>query len=180
LIPGITFRLSRIPIKSLAFALFIERFNFIINVFHNRISDNNFYTETFYFLFLINISAISLTYGSKSDASLDSYPRLYSGDDETSLKPPSAFGGRGQVIEGALLGIKRSVDECDMLNPLFLNIKSGKAGLADFIINVPQIDPLFSPVINTVALQLLAYYVARERGCPIDFPRNLAKSVTVE
>jgi glucosamine--fructose-6-phosphate aminotransferase (isomerizing) len=31
-----------------------------------------------------------------------------------------------------------------------------------------------------VALQLLAYYVARERGCPIDFPRNLAKSVTVE
>jgi len=53
-------------------------------------------------------------------------------------------------------------------------------GLADFVITVPQIDPLFSPVVNTVALQLLAYYVARERGCPIDFPRNLAKSVTVE
>jgi glucosamine--fructose-6-phosphate aminotransferase (isomerizing) len=53
-------------------------------------------------------------------------------------------------------------------------------GLADFVINVPEIDPLFSPVVNTVALQLLAYYVARERGCPIDFPRNLAKSVTVE
>jgi glucosamine--fructose-6-phosphate aminotransferase (isomerizing) len=53
-------------------------------------------------------------------------------------------------------------------------------GLADFVIPVPQIDPLFSPVVNTVALQLLAYYVARERGCPIDFPRNLAKSVTVE
>ena len=53
-------------------------------------------------------------------------------------------------------------------------------GLADFVITVPQIDPLFSPVVNTVALQLLAYYVAKERGCPIDFPRNLAKSVTVE
>lgn len=53
-------------------------------------------------------------------------------------------------------------------------------GLADFVITVPQTDPLFSPVVNTVALQLLAYYVARERGCPIDFPRNLAKSVTVE
>jgi glucosamine--fructose-6-phosphate aminotransferase (isomerizing) len=45
---------------------------------------------------------------------------------------------------------------------------------------MPQIDPFFSPVVNIVALQLLAYFVAKERGCPIDFPRNLAKSVTVE
>jgi glucosamine--fructose-6-phosphate aminotransferase (isomerizing) len=52
--------------------------------------------------------------------------------------------------------------------------------LADSVIGVPQIDTIFSPVINTVALQLLAYYTAKERGCPIDFPRNLAKSVTVE
>jgi glutamine---fructose-6-phosphate transaminase (isomerizing) len=54
------------------------------------------------------------------------------------------------------------------------------AALADYIIPMPEIDPLFSPVINSVALQLLAYYTAKERGCPIDFPRNLAKSVTVE
>ena len=53
-------------------------------------------------------------------------------------------------------------------------------GLADSVITVPQVDPMFSPVVNTVVLQLLAYYVAKERGCPIDFPRNLAKSVTVE
>jgi len=52
--------------------------------------------------------------------------------------------------------------------------------LADSVINVPPIDTLFSPVVNVVALQLLAYYTARERGCSIDFPRNLAKSVTVE
>ncbi|MDO8716006.1 MAG: glutamine--fructose-6-phosphate transaminase (isomerizing), partial [Dehalococcoidales bacterium] len=52
--------------------------------------------------------------------------------------------------------------------------------LADFVITVPHVGPLFSPVVNTVALQLLAYYTAKERGCPIDFPRNLAKSVTVE
>ena len=52
--------------------------------------------------------------------------------------------------------------------------------LADSVISIPRIDPLFSPVVNSVALQLLAYFVARERGCPIDFPRNLAKSVTVE
>ena len=52
--------------------------------------------------------------------------------------------------------------------------------LADSVITVPQVDVIFSPVVNTVALQLLAYYVARFRGCSIDFPRNLAKSVTVE
>jgi len=52
--------------------------------------------------------------------------------------------------------------------------------LADRVIAVPRVDAVFSPVVNTVVLQLLAYYAARERGCPIDFPRNLAKSVTVE
>jgi len=52
--------------------------------------------------------------------------------------------------------------------------------LADWVIPIPRIDATFSPVVNTVALQLLAYYIARERGCPIDTPRNLAKSVTVE
>ncbi len=53
-------------------------------------------------------------------------------------------------------------------------------GLADWVVDIPSCDPLFSPVVNSVALQLLAYFVAKERGCPIDFPRNLAKSVTVE
>jgi glucosamine--fructose-6-phosphate aminotransferase (isomerizing) len=52
--------------------------------------------------------------------------------------------------------------------------------LADSVITVPQVNAVFSPVVNTVALQLLAYYTAKERGCSIDFPRNLAKSVTVE
>jgi len=52
--------------------------------------------------------------------------------------------------------------------------------VADSVITVPRVDAMFSPVINTVVLQLLAYYTAKERGCPIDFPRNLAKSVTVE
>ncbi|MCL0036333.1 glutamine--fructose-6-phosphate transaminase (isomerizing) [Dehalococcoidia bacterium] len=49
----------------------------------------------------------------------------------------------------------------------------------DAVIRLPQVDPLFSPFLNSVALQLLAYYTAKERGCPIDLPANLAKSVTV-
>ena len=52
--------------------------------------------------------------------------------------------------------------------------------ITDFLISVPKIDPIFSPVLNTVVVQLLSYYAARCLGCPIDFPRNLAKSVTVE
>ncbi len=51
---------------------------------------------------------------------------------------------------------------------------------ASAIITVPETDPLLSPMINVVPLQLLAYEVARIRGCDVDQPRNLAKSVTVE
>ena len=50
----------------------------------------------------------------------------------------------------------------------------------DYVIRVPKVSPIYTPVINSIALQLLAYYTAKERGCPIDMPRNLAKSVTVE
>jgi glucosamine--fructose-6-phosphate aminotransferase (isomerizing) len=50
---------------------------------------------------------------------------------------------------------------------------------ADIVLNIPKSDLAISPVLHTVVLQLLSYYCARERGCPIDRPRNLAKSVTV-
>jgi glucosamine--fructose-6-phosphate aminotransferase (isomerizing) len=52
--------------------------------------------------------------------------------------------------------------------------------LADEVIYIPDVPPLFSPVPVSVVVQLLAYYVARERKCEIDKPRHLAKSVTVE
>ena len=45
---------------------------------------------------------------------------------------------------------------------------------------MPQTDPRLAPVLATIPLQLLAYYVAVRRGCDVDQPRNLAKSVTVE
>ncbi len=51
---------------------------------------------------------------------------------------------------------------------------------ADDVIFVPVSDPLLTPVTEIVPLQLFAYYVARENGCDIDKPKNLAKSVTVE
>ena len=52
--------------------------------------------------------------------------------------------------------------------------------LVDHVLEVPATPELMSPVVVTVPLQLLAYHVATLRGCDVDQPRNLAKSVTVE
>ena len=51
---------------------------------------------------------------------------------------------------------------------------------ADDVIFIPKIDTLFSAVVEIVPMQMLAYYVAKENGCDIDKPKNLAKSVRVE
>jgi glucosamine--fructose-6-phosphate aminotransferase (isomerizing) len=50
----------------------------------------------------------------------------------------------------------------------------------DTILTVPDAHPLVMPVLLVIPLQLLAYHVAIRRGCDVDQPRNLAKSVTVE
>ena len=54
------------------------------------------------------------------------------------------------------------------------------AKLADYVIEVPPIHEAFMPMVAVVPLQLLAYHMAVLRGCDVDHPRNLAKSVTVE
>jgi glucosamine--fructose-6-phosphate aminotransferase (isomerizing) len=51
---------------------------------------------------------------------------------------------------------------------------------AQFIIRVPDAPSLLRPLATLVPLQFLAYHIARLRGCDIDQPRNLAKTVTVE
>jgi glucosamine--fructose-6-phosphate aminotransferase (isomerizing) len=52
--------------------------------------------------------------------------------------------------------------------------------LADYIIEIPEIEEPFTPLLSVVPLQMLAYHIALMRGCNVDQPRNLAKSVTVE
>ncbi len=54
------------------------------------------------------------------------------------------------------------------------------AGKSDHTIYIPEADPLINPILSTIPLQLFAYYIAVARGCDVDKPRNLAKSVTVE
>lgn len=52
--------------------------------------------------------------------------------------------------------------------------------LADYVIEIPETDEILVPLVSVVPLQLLAYHIAVLRGCNVDQPRNLAKSVTVE
>ena len=62
-------------------------------------------------------------------------------------------------------------------------VKSGDVEIekmVDWVIEIPQVEEVVSPLLSVIPLQLLAYYIAVERGCNVDQPRNLAKSVTVE
>ncbi len=54
------------------------------------------------------------------------------------------------------------------------------AEIADHILEIPEVPDIISPIIVSIPLQLLAYHVAIKKGCNVDMPRNLAKSVTVE
>jgi len=53
-------------------------------------------------------------------------------------------------------------------------------GLADELISIPDCHEAILPIVATIPVQLLSYYIAVARGCDVDKPRNLAKSVTVE
>ena len=52
--------------------------------------------------------------------------------------------------------------------------------MADYVIEIPETEEFLDPLITVIPLQLLAYHIAVMRGCNVDQPRNLAKSVTVE
>ena len=52
--------------------------------------------------------------------------------------------------------------------------------IADHVIEIPRASDLISPILSIIPLQLLAYHIGVRRGCDVDQPRNLAKSVTVE
>ena len=63
-----------------------------------------------------------------------------------------------------------------VVNPGHEEVKN----LAEFVIEIPQTLDELSPLLSVIPLQLLSYYIAVNRGCDVDQPRNLAKSVTVE
>ena len=79
---------------------------------------------------------------------------------ESNLKEVQARGGQLIVFGNKALRIRNDIDVMG--------------------IEVPEVDPLISPIVYTIPLQLLAYHVALIKGTDVDQPRNLAKSVTVE
>ena len=52
--------------------------------------------------------------------------------------------------------------------------------IADYTLEIPEIEEPLTPLLSVIPLQLLSYHTALMRGCNVDQPRNLAKSVTVE
>ena len=94
--------------------------------------------------------------------------------------PVVAIATRGHTYEKMLSNIK----EVKARDAVVIAVADAEdteiAKYVDMVLRVPSTDEILSPILSTVVLQLLAYYTALARGCSIDKPRNLAKSVTVE
>lgn len=74
--------------------------------------------------------------------------------------------------------MQKNVEECTLKDVTVVLIKREDLGLTcKNTINVKQFEPELMPVLSVLPMQLLAYYIGRERGCPIDTPRNLTKAV---
>ena len=73
----------------------------------------------------------------------------------------------GKAREGIVLAISSDSDN-DIINKV------------DDVSKIPECSELLSPILTTIPFQLLSYYIAMKKGCDVDQPRNLAKSVTVE
>lgn len=99
------------------------------------------------------------------------------------------------IVEG--VPVFALVTQEDLYDKMLSNIKEVKARDAtvvalamagdhetsksvDYVLHIPSTHPMLTPILSVVPLQLFAYYAAKARGCDVDKPRNLAKSVTVE
>jgi glutamine---fructose-6-phosphate transaminase (isomerizing) len=85
-----------------------------------------------------------------------------------------------QLFEKMLSNIKEVAARGGMVIAVAPEGEARAESNADHVLRIPAVRPDFAPIVSVVPLQLLAYLVARARGCEIDQPRNLAKSVTVE
>jgi glucosamine--fructose-6-phosphate aminotransferase (isomerizing) len=98
-----------------------------------------------------------------------------------SEKCPSVFfAPRGEIFNKVLSSMQEIKAR---KGPVIAIVTEGSelpAGLADEVIPIPDCHEAVLPIVATIPVQLLSYYMALERGCDVDKPRNLAKSVTVE
>jgi glucosamine--fructose-6-phosphate aminotransferase (isomerizing) len=94
--------------------------------------------------------------------------------------PVLAVATRSATFEKTLSNIEEAKARGARLIVLATEGETRLAAVADHVLELPPVSERLSPAVNLVPLQLLAYHVADLRGCDVDQPRNLAKSVTVE
>ncbi len=85
-----------------------------------------------------------------------------------------------RLFEKTLNNIKEVKARGAVIMAVVMEEQEGIEEVADHVIYIPRILEIVAPILTVVPLQLFAYYVAVEKGCDVDKPRNLAKSVTVE
>ncbi|VVB90792.1 Glutamine--fructose-6-phosphate aminotransferase [isomerizing] [uncultured archaeon] len=98
----------------------------------------------------------------------------------TKSTPVVAIATKGMTYEKMLNNIKEVKARDAPVIAIAEDNDSEIEKYVDGVLRIPHTEELLSPILSTVVLQLLSYYAAKERNCPIDQPRNLAKSVTVE
>ncbi len=86
----------------------------------------------------------------------------------------------GQVYEKVMSNLEEIKARGGPVIAVITESDNRVASLADDVIRVPDVEDFLQPIITAIPLQLLAYHIAVLRGCDVDKPRNLAKSVTVE
>lgn len=94
--------------------------------------------------------------------------------------PVIALATQESLFEKMLSNIKEVTTRGAKVLSIALNTHKSVEKAADSVVYLPSTAEILAPVLAIVPLQLLAYYMAAEKGCDIDKPRNLAKSVTVE
>ena len=92
-----------------------------------------------------------------------------------------ALAGWNELFEKLMSNVKEvKARGADVIGIACENHKETLESLVDSAMTIPEVNPMFLPSLEVIPMQLFAYYVALMRGCDIDKPRNLAKSVTVE
>ncbi|MDD5656929.1 MAG: SIS domain-containing protein, partial [Elusimicrobia bacterium] len=94
--------------------------------------------------------------------------------------PVVAVATASEVFEKILSNVEEARARGARIIALCTRGQSRRLDKADFTLELPAVEERLSPILNIVPLQLLAYHMAELRGCDVDQPRNLAKSVTVE
>jgi len=94
--------------------------------------------------------------------------------------PTMAVVPKDKVYEKMLSNISEVKTRIGYVLAVAFEDDEGIKGKVDDIIPIPPVNPLFTPFLTLIPLQLFAYYIAAKRGADVDQPRNLAKSVTVE